>query len=302
MHKVLITGGSGMIGSQLSLELVRKGYIVHILSRKPLPPTASIRYFKWDLENKIIDEEAFNGISAIIHLAGENIGLSRWTARQKERIISSRAGSIKLIYEKLKTISTQKLRVIISSGAVGFYGDRGDELLTEESEMGTGFLSSSCQQWEAAVNDHPFECRTVIFRCGVVLNRNEGALPQVAKPITLGVGSALGSGKQWMPWVHQNDAVSAYVFALENENLHGTYNLVAPELVRNYHFTKVLAAELNKTLWAPHVPAFLLKAILGERVHLLLDSDRVSSAKIQEEGFVFAYPDLKEALKAIFKK
>lgn len=303
MNKILITGATGMIGQQLSSELLKRGYTIHVLSRNNISsPLSSIQYYKWDLDNNEIDEAAFNGVSTIIHLAGENIGGSRWTKKQKEKIIASRTESIKLIYKKLQTNSTHQVKTVISSSAVGFYGDRGDTLLTEQSEIGTGFLSETCLHWESSVLDVPLsDIRVVILRTGLVINKSQGALPQMARLISLGLGSPLGSGKQWMSWIHLEDVISLFIFALENEKIKGVYNMVAPELINNEIFTQTLARELKRKTWLPNVPSFVLKGVLGEKSHLLLDSAKVSSEKIQKAGFIFKYPELKKALQDIYQ-
>lgn len=302
MNKVLITGASGMIGRQLSTELLQRGFKINALSRSKQSPSSSIQYYEWDIENGVIDEAAFDGIDAIIHLAGERIGGSRWTKRQKRKIITSRTDSINLIYKKLHTISTHQVKTVISMSAVGLYGDRGNKLLTEESEIGVGFLSDTCVLWENAVKGSQIDdIRAVILRSGLVLNKTEGALPQMAKLISLNLGSPLGSGKQWLPWIHLKDVVATFVFALENENFKGTYNMVAPELVTNETFTKFLATTLKKTLWLPNVPSIILRGILGEQSHLLLDSAKVSSKKLRDSGFIFEFPELKKALRDIYQ-
>jgi uncharacterized protein (TIGR01777 family) len=302
MNKVLITGASGMIGRQLSVELLKRGYKINALSRSKQPPSSSIEYYEWDIEDGVIDEAAFDGIDTIIHLAGESIGGSRWTKKQKQKIITSRTDSINLIYKKLQTLATHQVKTVLSMSAVGLYGDRGNDLLIEESEIGKGFLSDACVRWETAVKGTPFnDIRIVILRGGLVLNKTQGALPQMAKLISLNLGSPLGSGKQWTPWVHLKDVVATFIFTLENENMNGTYNMVAPELVTNETFIKSLATELKKTLWLPNVPSFILKGILGEQSHLLLDSAKVSSKKLIDSGFIFEFPELKKALQDIYQ-
>jgi uncharacterized protein (TIGR01777 family) len=300
MRKILITGASGMIGKALCDRLSEKGYEINALSRE-IKSSSTVKFYQWDVLKKEIDENAFDGISAVIHLAGENIGKSRWTTEQKQKIIKSRTDSIKLIYEKLKTNTRHQVEAVISSGAVGFYGDQDDKLLTETSKAGTGFLSEACKQWETSVYKNNLNSKTVIFRSGVVLNKLEGALPEMAKLVSLGLGSPAGSGMQWMPWVHLKDVVSAFVFALENNKINGIYNLTAPQFLTNKSFTKALANVLKKPLWLPPVPSFILKAVLGERSHLLLDSARVSSEKLQSEGFTFEFEDIKKALQDIYK-
>lgn len=302
--KVLITGGSGIVGKPLTRMLLQKGYIVHHLSRSPqLHGNPKLQAFKWDIPSKQIDKNCISGVKAIIHLAGENIAGKRWTEERKQVIIESRTESIKLIYQLLKENSSHEVETIISASAIGYYGDRSEELLTEESLPGKGFLPVACVKWENAVDEgeKQLNLRVVKLRTGIVLTDTGGALPEIAKPVKLGLGSSLGSGEQWMSWIHLQDVIRMYAFALENNNLSGTFNMTAPNPVRNTEMISTLAQVLNKQLWLPKVPSFSLKILLGELSSLVLDSAKVSSSKIQAKGFKFDFPMLKDALSEIYE-
>ena len=300
--KILITGGSGVVGKPLTRSLLQKGYSIHHLSRDPqLHGNPRITVFKWDVLKKEIDQDCINGVDAIIHLAGESIAEKRWTDQRKKQIIESRTDSIGLIYDLLKNNPHHQVKTLISASAIGFYGDRGDELLSEESSPGTGFLSAACLEWEKAVDDGAqLGLRIIKFRTGVVLTDAGGALPEIAKPIKMGLGAALGSGNQWISWIHIQDVIKMYAFALENIRLRGTYNMTSPNPVTNSEITRTLAHIFNKKLWLPNVPAFALKLALGELSSLVLDSAKVSSSKIEREGFTFDFPEIKKALVDIY--
>jgi len=296
---ILITGGNGLIGRELSRELFKRGHTISLLSRTP-NPDLPLKTWLWDVENDEIDPESIDAIDVIIHLAGAGVAEKRWTDSRKQEIIDSRVKSIQLIY-KLLADRPNKVSTIISASATGFYADRGDELLTENSLPGNDFLANCCVEWEAAVDDAAMMgLRVVKFRTGVVLTKYGGALPQLVHPIELYVGSALGSGKQWVPWIHWRDVVDMYVFAVENDTLAGVYNMVSPAPVTNQQLIKAIAHRLHKPLWAPRVPAFVLKAIMGEMSTVVLASTRVAAEKIESEGFVFKYPGINDALAEIY--
>jgi uncharacterized protein len=299
---ILITGGSGVIGKSLTRLLLQKGYAVNHLSRSPQDNVdAEITVFKWDVANNQIDHDCINGVEAIIHLAGENIAEKRWTEKRKRQIIDSRTQSIALIYKLLKESPNSEVNTIISASAIGYYGNRGDQLLTEDDLPGKGFLPWACLEWEKAVDQgKQLGLRIVKLRTGIILTDSGGALPEIEKPIKNGIGAALGTGKQWMSWIHLQDVARMYAFALENAALEGIYNMVAPNPVTNSEMIRTLAKLLNKKLWLPNVPAMGLKIILGELSALVLDSTRVTCSKIEAEGFEFDFPELNEALKDIY--
>lgn len=243
---ILLTGGTGLIGGTLTQALLDKGHRVSHLSRTP-GTNPAVTTFLWDVDKNQIDEACITGIDTIIHLAGANVANGRWTEERKKEIIESRTKSIALVYKLLKSKPQHTVKAVVSASAVGYYGDRADELLTETSAPGTDFLASCCLQWEHAVDmGESLGLRIVKFRTGVVLDANGGALAALAKPIKLGLGATLGTGKQWMPWIHVEDVIDMYLYAIDNETLSGNYNMVAPNPVTNKQLTKAVAKELHK--------------------------------------------------------
>jgi uncharacterized protein (TIGR01777 family) len=296
---ILLTGGTGLIGKTLTAQLLSKGYQVSHLSRKP-GNDPLIKTFLWDVNKGEIDEHCIDGVDLIVHLAGAGIADKRWTDERKKEIIDSRTKSIGLVYQLLRT-KKHKVDTIVSASAIGYYSDRGDELLTEDSTPNNDFMGKCCVEWEAAVDEgKKLNLRIVKFRTGVVLN-NGGALRQMALPVKLCVGSPLGSGKQWIPWIHWQDVVNMYMLAIENGNFTGVYNMVSPNPVTNKQLIQAIAKQLHKPLWAPKVPAFLLKLLLGEMSTIVLGSTKVSAQKIEDAGFSFKYPDIISALKEIYE-
>lgn len=300
-RKILITGGTGLIGTHLTKILKNKGYQIAILSRDPSKVKHAEGYF-WNLETGEMDRDCLNGVDTIIHLAGANIGSKRWTKKRKQEIIFSRTCSIQMIYKAIEETQSP-VQAVISSSAVGYYGDRGNEILTEKSDSGTGFLAECCRQWENAVmKGEQFDLRVVRLRIGFLLTKKGGALSRLAKPVRYFLGFPLGSGKQWMPWIHQDDLWAMFVEAIENSDLQGAYNTCAPFPVTNKKMTKELAKQLHRPAWSIHVPEFILKAILGEKSSLILMSDRTSSEKIVEAGFRFKFTELDAALSDIYNR
>ncbi len=299
MQKVLITGGTGLIGKKLTALLLNKGYEVSLLSRKA-NESKTVKTFTWDVEKNIIDPNSLKNVDIIIHLAGEGIADKRWTSERKKSIINSRVNSTQLLFDSLSKIKHQ-VHSFISASAIGYYGDRNDELLTEESQVGKGFLAESCLQWENTVDKiNELNIRVVKLRTGIVLSKDGGALAKMAVPFKFGFGTALGSGKQWMSWIHEEDLCNMYLHAIEHSQLKGSYNAVSPNPVNNKTFSKVLAKVLNRPFFLPNVPAFILKIILGEMSTVVLNSNKVSANKILKEGFHFKYENLEEGLKKIF--
>ncbi|WP_395627562.1 TIGR01777 family oxidoreductase [Daejeonella sp.] len=298
-NNILITGASGLIGPKLIRNLLEKGHSVSILSRKP-HKIKGVKVFKWDIDSQTIDNESLNGIDTIIHLAGAGIADERWTKARKQLIIDSRVLSTQLLYRAIEETKAP-VKTIISASAVGFYGDRADEILTESSTKGTGFLADCCQQWESAVEDGlKFGVRLVKFRIGLVLAKQGGALAKLETPVSLFLGAPLGSGKQWMPWIHITDLLALFEGAIENPNIEGTFNACSPIPVTNFEFTKILAKTLFRPVWPIKVPEFVLKAVLGEMSQVILISNRTSSQKLLNTGFKFRYAGLDEALKEIY--
>ena len=296
---ILITGASGSVGRRLTGVLLEKGYQVSALSRTP-GQNPAVKTFMWDINRGIIDEHCIEGIDTIIHLAGAGIAEKRWTDARKKELIDSRTKSIGLIYDLLKTREHQ-VSSVISAAAIGYYSDRGDELMTEDSTPNTDFMAHCCIEWEDAVDEGlKLGLRIVKFRTGVVLDKDGGALPTLAKPIKLYIGSPIGNGRQWIPWIHWQDVVDMYVYSIENTAINGIYNMVAPNPATNAQLTQAVAKQLHKPLWAPNVPAFVLKLILGEMSTIVLGSTKVSAQKIEDAGFRFKFTEVSAALKEIY--
>lgn len=299
---ILITGGTGLLGTKLTKLLLDKGYSVSHLSRKVGDVDARVHTYLWDVNKGEIDEHAVDAVDVIVHLAGANVADGRWTKERKKEIIRSRTKSIELIYKLMREKKSHTVNSVISASGSGYYGDRADELLTEDSAPGTDFLANVCLQWEHAVDTgESLGLRIVKFRTGVVLDANGGALAALAKPVKFGFGSPLGSGKQWMSWIHEEDIIHMYLFAIENETLGGDYNMVAPNPVTNKQLTQAVAKELHRPLWLPKVPAFALQLALGEMSSMVLASQKASAQKIEDAGFKFKYPTLTWALKELYK-
>lgn len=299
---ILISGGTGLVGKQLVSLLLSKGYNIHLLTRgHEKTDRSGLRIFKWDVNKGQIDEECISGVDAVIHLAGESIGSKRWTDERKAQILESRTKSIRLIY---KVINENKNQVnhVISASAVGFYGSRGDELLVEESLPAKDFLAETCIEWENAADEGTeLGLRVVKLRSGIILAAEGGILKQMEKPIKFGLGPILGSGSQWISWIHIQDVLDLYVFALENEQMKGVYNMTAPDPVNNSQLTHAIASALKRSPVFFHVPAGILKLALGEMSILALGSTKVSPAKIIWAGFNFRYPNIESALKEIYR-
>lgn len=289
--RVAITGASGLVGSELAAFLGTGGHDVSAVTRRPGPGEIG-----WDPAAGRIDAEAFEGLDAVVHLAGENIAGGRWSADSKRRILESRTKGTTLLCQALARLERPP-RVLVSASAIGFYGDRGDEALDETSPPGVGFLADVCRQWEAATTPaREAGIRVVNLRIGVVLTPKGGALAQMLTPFRLGAGGTLGPGTQWMSWISLDDLVGAVLHAIAAPTLEGPVNATAPAPVTNAGLTRTLAAVLHRPAVLP-VPAFALRALLGEMADaLLLASARVLPRRLGESGFVFRDADLRGAL------
>ncbi len=300
---VLISGGSGFIGSHLTGLLIAKGYSVSILSRSEKQNKGDIFYYKWDVANQTIDESAILNADYIIHLAGENIAEKRWTAKRKAAIIDSREKSTQLLYSVLKK-NNKKLDAFISASAVGIYGAvNGEEICSENTSSANDFLGYTCQKWEGALDFiENLNIRTVKIRTGLVLGKNDGFLKKLIPLFKFRLGSALGSGKQYMPWIHVDDLCNIYLQAVLNPNMEGAYNAAVNDNTTNTIFSKTLARIFGYSIWLPNVPAFVLKLVMGEMAVIVLTGRRVSSDKIEETGFQFIFKNLEEALRDCLTK
>ena len=294
---VLITGGTGFIGKYLTRLLIANGYSVSIFSRSVKQKTDDISYFRWDIDTHFIEEEAILKADYIIHLAGEGIADQRWTAKRKEEIVQSREKSIQLIYDVLKK-HNKKLDAFVSASGVGIYGAvNGSEICTENTLAVNDFLGSTCQKWEAAADTiASLGIRTVKIRTGLVLGKDEGFLKKLIPIFKMKLGSALGSGKQYMPWIHIDDLCSIYLEAIKNNEMTGAYNAAINDNTNNEIFSKTLAKIYGYSLWLPNVPSFLIQMALGEMALIVLKGRRVSSDKIEKTGFQFRFNTLELAL------
>ncbi|QIH39715.1 TIGR01777 family protein [Flavobacterium sp. Sr18] len=300
---VLISGGSGFIGRNLTTLLLAKGYSVSILSRSEKQNKGDVFYYKWDVEKQTIDDEAILKADYIIHLAGENIAEKRWTAKRKAAIIDSREKSTQLLYSVLKK-HYKKLDAFISASAVGIYGAvNGEEICTENMKPANDFLGYTCQKWEDSIDFiENLNIRTVKIRTGLVLGKNDGFLKKLIPLFKYRLGSALGSGKQYMPWVHVDDLCAIYLQAISDTSMEGPYNAAICDNTTNTVFSKTLARVFGYSIWLPNVPAFVLKLVMGEMAKIVLTGRRVSSDKMEQTGFKFKFNNLEEAIRNCLTK
>ncbi|HYJ47449.1 MAG TPA: TIGR01777 family oxidoreductase [Pyrinomonadaceae bacterium] len=295
--KILITGSTGLVGTALARSLKAKGHEVVRLVRHKTNEGGTEVF--WDPEQGTLDPAELEGIDAAVHLAGENLAEGKWTEEKKRRIRESRVKGTRLLSETLAKLKRQP-RVLVSASAVGFYGDRGDELLNEQSASGSDFLAEVCREWELATQPAAQAgVRVVNLRFGVIFSGEGGALKKMLLPFKLGVGGSLGGGEQYMSWITLDDAVGAIVFALENETLRGPVNAVAPSAATNREFTKALGGALSRPTIFP-IPSFAARLVFGEMADAtLLSSQRVEPQRLKEAGYIFKYPELKGALKHV---
>tara|TARA_B100000767_G_scaffold46247_2_gene40833 strand:+ start:12004 stop:12912 length:909 start_codon:yes stop_codon:yes gene_type:complete len=296
---VLITGANGMLAKALALEFDGE-YTLKFLTREVKQENA----YRWDINLGYIDPEGLKGVNHIIHLAGSPIAEKRWTPERKREIKKSRVGGAQLILDELQK-NNQKIDAFISASAIGYYGaTTTNHIFTEDSPNADDFLGEVCRDWERVA--HSFKSNHVankidVVRFGIVLDRDRGALKKIAAPIRFGLGSGVGTGKQWVPWIHIADLCGMLKFVMTQKE-GGTYNAVAPEHVTNNVFTQKVAAVLKRKVILPNIPAFFIRLLFGEMAVVLLAGSRVSSTKITERGFGFKYAKLNDALRNIFIK
>ncbi|MCO5141620.1 MAG: TIGR01777 family oxidoreductase [Oligoflexia bacterium] len=297
--RVLLTGATGFIGSELGMALVRSGYEVVSLVRDVKLARLNIPF-----PTEIVDWKngEIKDIDYVIHLAGESIAKSRWSEKVKRRLISSRIDSTKKLLEKIKSSKGRKPKAYLAASAIGYYGHRENAWLSEESEKGDGFLSDLCEQWEAENQKaEKLTDRVVLFRIGLVLDRHGGALKEMIPFFKRGLGGQLGFGKQWMSWIHLSDLIQAMIFCLEKEKVSGPVNMVSPNPIQNKEFTKELGAKLKVPTFFT-APKLALRLGLGEMSTLLLSSQKVSSRKLLDAGFKFQYPNFKSVFEGFFSE
>jgi uncharacterized protein len=297
MSKILITGGSGLIGKKISELLLKLGQEPVWLSREG-NTQGKIKSHQWDIQKRTVDEKAFEGVEQIVHLAGAGIADKRWTDAYKQNIIDSRVKSSELLLEHI-TKKNIKIKTLVGGSAIGYYGAKqSDKVVNENESPGNDFLAESCVLWEKSYL--PFSnlgIRVPMIRTGVVLSRDGGAYPRMAMPFKMGLGAALGSGKQFFPWIHINDVANIFVHALLHETMDGIYNAVSSEYVTNKDFSKQLAKSLHKVFFLPNVPAFVLRLAMGENALMVTEGLKTDNTKIKKTGFVFEFETLDAALK-----
>lgn len=298
--KIIVSGASGLVGTHLIPTLKAKGHEVYKLVRKT-PKNAD--EIQWDSTRGIIESELakIENFDAVIHLAGDNVGDGSWTEEKKRSIRESRTVGTRVLVESLKKLQNPP-KTFIGASAIGFYGNRGDETVTEASAKGEGFFPEVCAEWEAEANKAAdFGARVVTPRIGVVLAKDGGALAKMLTPFKLGAGGVVGGGKQWMSWIALDDLIRIFHFALENENVSGAINAAAPNPATNEEFTKTLGGVLNRPTIIP-IPEFAVKLLFGEMGEtLLLEGARVLPEKTQNLGFKFDFVKLEDALKHALK-
>ena len=303
--KILVTGSSGFIGTALTQELLRAGHTVCRLVRPGTSTETAQTAQGFDVNWNPLTGDlggAAVGADAVVNLGGASIADGRWTSQRKQLLRASRTETTRALVTALAKMAARP-RVLISASATGYYGNRGDEALTEESTPGNDFLSGIAKDWEAEnTKAEGLGIRVVLARFGVVLARHGGALPQMMRPFQFGVGGKIAAGRQWMSWVTLQDTIAILRLALENEHVRGPINVVSPQPVTNAEFTKTLAAALHRPTLFP-APAFALRLILGEMADaLLLSSQRVLPAQLQRLNYAFQHPDLRTALATVLSK
>lgn len=305
METVLITGGTGLIGTVLTSLLLSKGYKVIILSRSTHNATSDqLTYARWDINNSYIDVDAIKAADHIIHLAGEGISDKRWTKKRKKIIADSRVNSGALLVKALRE-NSNKVRTFVSASGIGWYGEdkKGGRPFKESDPAADNFLGDTCRLWEDSTQ--PVEemgIRRVVFRTGLVFSNNGGAFPEFVRPMKYGLAAILGSGRQIVSWIHIDDLVRTYVQAIENTSFKGVYNAVSKETVSNGTLTVKIARARKKPFITMHVPGFVLKIVFGEVSVEVLKSTTVDSGKLSSSGFNFLYPTVDSALNELIRK
>jgi len=307
MQTVLITGGTGLVGKALSHALLAEGYKIIILSRETTgkQPKENLSYARWNVKTRKIDKAAIQAADHIIHLAGAGVVEKKWTDAYKKEIVESRTESSRHIIEALKN-NPNKVKTIVSASAIGWYGADKNPInaFTEEDEAADNFLGQTCKLWEASIEPVTvLGKRLVKLRTGIVLSNAGGALPEFKKPLRFGTAAILGDGRQMVSWIHIDDLCRMFMAAIENEDMHGSYNAVATNPVSNKELTLTLAKAMKGKFYIPlHVPAFVLKFMMGQRSVEVLKSTTVSNKKILDTGFKFQFKTIEDAISDLVKK
>ncbi len=300
--KILITGGSGLVGSYLTSLLYEAGHeVVHTSRKRYDHPQA--RVFEWDLNRMTMEDGALDGVDAVVNLAGAGVADARWSEHRKRVILESRTKALQLLHQEISKLD-QKPKTLVSASGVGFYGSVPfDQISKEDDEPGDTFLAEVCLQWEKeAFKLARLGMNVSALRIGIVLDRFHGALAKLAQPIKWFAGAPLGSGRQMMPWVHVHDLSRMFRFLIENPEHHGVYNAVGLDAKTNSGFTRAVAKVLKRSILLPNVPSLVMKMMLGEMAQIVLDGNAVSNQKILDAGFQFEYATLEEALQEIYSE
>ena len=300
--KILITGATGLIGTELVKLCLEKGNAINYLttSKDKIQDKPNYFGYYWNPENGIIDENSLIGVDVIVHLAGANIA-KRWTHEYKQEIIESRTQSSELLFETLKNNPHQVKQIVSASGTAIYpesYSKVSDETTTE---VDNSFLANVVLKWEESVDKfQTLGVKVCKLRTGVVFAKEGGALPEMAKPIKMGFGAAMGNGKQIQTWIHIKDLIAMYYYVIQNQ-MEGVFNAVSPNPISNADLTKAIAKAVHKPLFLPNIPEFIMKIILGEMSILLFSSKNLSAKKIMDSGYIFKFPETKQALNDLYK-
>jgi len=299
---VLVSGGTGLIGTRLCKKLKEKGYQVKVLSRRN-QSGSEIPVVFWDPDRQVIDAKALQNTDYIIHLAGANLSSWLWTRRRKRIIYKSRVSSAEFLYREIRK-SGAKLKGFITASGINYYGAvTGDHIFEESDPPGSDFLGNTCYDWEqSAKHFESSGIRTTRIRTGIVLAKKGSTLQKLALPFRFGFGVIMGKGTQFLPWIHIEDLCNIYVNAIENDHMSGPYNAVAPGHSSFRNFIEMIALARKRRVWIVNIPSFLIRLVIGEMAGVVLEGSRISSVKIQHTGYKFIYPELEMAMKSLMTK
>ena len=303
MEKVLISGGTGLVGRYLGRKLLDNGFEVAVLSRQAsIKAEPGIHVYYWDIDKGEIDQEALDSCDYIIHLAGVNIGERRWTEKRKQQIIESRVRSAELLLHSVQK-QDHDLKAFISASAIGYYGSVTSDRVFDENDVNAeDFLGQTCKQWEQSADRFKdLGIRVVKIRTGIVLFEKGGAVSRLFNLARLGLGSAIGNGKQYLPWIHYEDLCNIYLMAIRNSKMQGAFNAVAPEHISNKEFIRKISEVLRRPFWLPGIPSGVIGILFGERAAILLNGSRVSPERIKSTGYTFRFSTVKSALHDLIK-